>query len=139
MTELNTARVGPSAMLRGANAGRRTPRSTAADAVAWSFSDSRLADVGLRKQPPLFASSPGRGPPVPPPLCATPLKPPGFSAGVASSPLRRSVRSLPLSLSYPSSRSLLLLACRQLCTSSWQTLAGRRLLSPAASLPVREA
>ena len=78
-----------------------------------------------------------RAQPVPLPLSATPPKQHGFSAGVASSPLQRSVRSLPLSWSSPSSRSLVLLARRQLCTSSLQTLAGRRLLSPAASLPVR--
>ena len=68
---------------------------------------------------------------------ATPPKQHGFSAEVASSPLRRSVRSLPLSWSSPSSRSLVPLARRQLCTSSLQMLAGRRLLSPAASLTLR--
>ena len=41
MTEPTTAGVGPSAMLRGANDGRRTPRSTEADAVSSSFSDSK--------------------------------------------------------------------------------------------------
>ena len=137
MTEPTTTRVGPSAMPRDANAGKRTPRSTAAAAVAWSCLVSRLEDAELRKPPPLFASSPGRAQPVPLPLSAIPPKQHGFSAGVASSPLQRSVRSLPLSWSSPSSRSLVLLARRQLCTSSLQMLAGRRLLSPAASLPVR--
>ena len=137
MTEPTTTRVGPSAMPRDANAVKRTPRSTAAAAVAWSCLVSRLEDAGLRKPPPLFASSPGRAQPVPLPLSATPPKQHGFSAGVASSPLQRSVRSLPLSWSSSSSRSLVLLARRQLCTSSLQMLAGRRLLSPAACLPVR--
>ena len=136
-TEPTTTRVGPSAMPRDANAGKRTPRSTAAAAVAWSCLVSRLEDAGLRKPPPLSASSPGRAQPVPLPLSATPPKQHGFSAGVASSPLRRSVRSRPLSWSSPCSQSLVLLARRQLCTSSLQTLAGRSLLSPAASLPVR--
>ena len=51
--------------------------------------------------------------------------------------LIQKIRLQPLSWSSPSSQSLVLLARRQLCTSSLQMLAGRRLLSPAASLPVR--
>ena len=78
------------------NAARRKRRQTY-PAVAWSCLVSRLEDAGLRKPSPLFASSPGRAQPVPLPLSATPPKQHGFSAGVASFPLRRSVRSLPLS------------------------------------------
>ena len=46
-----TTRVVPSAMPRDANAGKRTPRLTAAAAVAWSCLVSRLEDVGLRSSP----------------------------------------------------------------------------------------
>ena len=74
MTELTTTRAGP--------------RSTETDAVASSFSDSKWAEVGLRKLPPLFASLPVRVQQVPLLLSA---RPPGFSAGVASSPLQRAL------------------------------------------------
>ena len=69
---------------RSHNDGRRTPRSTEADAVASSFS-SRWADTGLRKLSPLFASLP-RVQQVPLPPSATLPRPSGFSDGVASSP-----------------------------------------------------
>ena len=147
------------------NAVRRKRRH----AVASSYSDSRSADAGLRKLPPLFASLPRRVQQVPLPLSASAqaglltdslltsshaqntqkqqltktstsctqlsvtrsdllletslLKPASMSQQartcanhdpdmqrirVASSPLRRSVRSLPLSCSSPSGLSLVL-------------------------------
>ena len=114
------------------NGGRRTLSLTIVVAAASSSLGSKSAGAGLRKPPPSSASLPcgcRQRASSRPQLGPGSVR--GCCAGVASSPSRRSARSLPPSSNFPS------VGAR--CCWHPASLAGSRPLNPAAYLPVLRA